>query len=85
MPPLSACLLRKVLCPWSKPSSWPPIRERAARPVAAVPASIWPRKVPWPLCSPASKVRRASPASCERWPPAACGSPDRVSRPDGTE
>ena len=38
MPPLSACLLRRVLGPWSKPSSWQPIRNRAARPLASVPS-----------------------------------------------
>ena len=86
MPPLSACLLRRVLGPWSKQSLGPPIRKRAARPLAAVPPSIWSRRVPWPLCSPSPKVRRTSQASCGRWPLAARGSPDRVSRPaDGIE
>ena len=55
MPPLSACLRRRALDPWSKPSVWPPIRKHAARPLAAVPPSTWSRRVPWPLCSPAPK------------------------------
>ena len=85
MLPHSACLLRRVLGPWSKQSLWPPIRKRAARPLAAVPPSIRSRRVPWPLCSPAPRVRRTSQASWERWPLAGRRSPDRVSKPDGIE